>query len=178
MSFSKDNLIILKNLNPDELLGLENTKLFIDDRYLVFYRTKYSVREIVKLLEDSFHEYIKLYQDEIDEDTKTELKLLINEAIKGYDIFSETYNYREDRRELITNTKETISLMLEDAENKEIDTPIINEDNNNDDLERNTEPNNESPENTSTVNYIIFQIINGWYSFTNYINETFTYFFY
>ena len=45
MSFSKENLIILKNLNPNELLGLEDTKLFIDERYLLFYRTKYSVRE-------------------------------------------------------------------------------------------------------------------------------------
>ena len=175
MSFSKDNLIILKNINPNELLGLEDTKLFIDERYLLFYRTKYSVREIVKILEDSFHEYIKLYQDEIDEDTKKELKLLIESAIKGYDIFSENYNYRENRRELITNTKETITLMLEDAENKQINTPIIIDDN--DDLERNTEPTNESPENTSTVNYIIVQIVNSWYTFTNYINETFNYIF-
>ena len=175
MSFSKDNLIILKNLNPDELLGLENTKLFIDDRYLVFYRTKYSVREIVKLLEDSFYQYIKLFQEETDEDTKKELKLLIDDAIKGYDIFSKTYYYREDRRKLITNTKETITLMLKDAENKENDNPSLTEEN--EDLERNTES-SESPENISTMNYIIFQIVNGWYSFTNYINETFTYFFY
>ena len=174
MSFCKDNLIILKNLNSGELLGLENTNLFIDDRYLVFYRTKYSVREIVKLLEDSFYQYIKLYQEETDEDTKKELKLLIDDAIKGYDIFSKTYYYREDRRKLITNTKETITLMLKDAENKDVDTPVL--DNENEDLERNTD-NNEGPENISTVNYIIFHIVNGWYSFTNYINETFTYFF-
>ena len=64
--------------------------------------------------------------------------------------------------------------MLKDAENKDVDTPVLDE---NEDLERNTD-NNESPENISTVNYIIFQIVNGWYSFTNYINETFTYFFY
>ena len=181
MSFSKDNLIILKDIKPNELLALEDNKIFIDNRYLLLYRTKYSVREIISVIDSNFKDYIELYKNTEEEEEKNKIKCLIDNALNGYDIMSDNYSYREDRKELIKTTKDNIDLLIQNVEN-EIETDYHqsnqnddNQENNQDNKENNSNKNKESE--PSTLNYIMTQIINSLLSITDYMSETYNFFF-
>ena len=177
MSFSKDNLIILKDIKPNELLALEDNKIFIDNRYLLLYRTKYSVRELINVIDSNFKDYIELYKNTEEEEEKNKIKCLIYNALNGYDIMSDNYSYREDRKELIKTTKDDIIILIQKVENEiETDNHQSNQtDDNQENKENNSNKNKESE--PSTLNYIMTQIINSLLSITDYISETYNFFF-
>ena len=183
MSFSKDNLKILKDIKPNELLALEDNKIFIDNRYLLLYRTKYSVREIISVIDSNFKDCINLYKNTEKEEEKNKIKCLINDALNGYDIMSDNYSYREDRKELIKTTKDNIDLLIQNVEN-EIETDYHqsnqtddNQENNNQDKKENNNRNRNKESEPSTLNYIMTQIINSLLSITDYMSETYNFFF-
>ena len=182
MSFSKDNLIILKDIKPNEFLALEDNKIFIDNRYLLLYRTKYSVREIISVIDSNFKDCIELYKNTEEEEEKNKIKCLINKALNGYDVMSDNYSYREDRKELIKTTKDNINLLIQKVEdeiktdNHQSNQTDDNQENNNQDNKENNSNKNKESE-PSTLNYIMTQIINSLLSITDYISETYNFFF-
>ena len=173
MSFSKDNLLILQDIKKDQLLGVENNKIFIDERYLVFYRTKYSVREIIKTLNESFKDCVNKYQEETNEDNKLKIKTIIENALKSYDILSDNYSYREDRKELINTTKDNINKLIKDMDNN----CDLEEDTSDSDTLSTDRELNESKEEISTLNYVITLFLDGLIKLSDYMSSTYNFFF-
>lgn len=143
-----DNLVILENIENNKL-SFSNDKLDIDNRYFVYYREKYCIDTIIKIIEDSFNEVIE-------NENKNENIENLNHSLEGLNKLIKNDYYNEDEKIKLLNLYDKLNKII-----KELESNDTNTDYNNIDIETEIEDNNKE---TNIFNYI-----------SNYVYDSFLY---
>jgi hypothetical protein len=123
----KNNLIII---GENKLVSIiDNDRLGIDDRYFNYYRTSYSIDDIINIVDKSFRVIflnlnLKVRQGVTDVEEET---IFINGAIESFHYFAANNFVSNDDKDKIVNLIKDYSLLLKEIQdlNKKKDHEII-----------------------------------------------------
>ncbi len=108
----KYNLEILKNLEADQTIYYDENRIYLDDRYLGFYRYGNNIVKINEIIKLSFIHYFNLLKMGLitDKKEKEEILELLRSSITGIKTLLNTYN--QSSRDVETINMESLKLDL------------------------------------------------------------------
>ena len=165
------NLEIIKNINPDTLIGYTKSEIVLDSRYLASYRPVFNFSKIILILTSSFTHYVSIYEfEKLKKNKGTYTKNLIIDSLKGLKIL-EANPYYKDHIEEINKLYENIDKSI-----KKIDEEYnyIEEDNKLDTIEENDYEYQKNKENCHE-NTLVNSLLSYFNELTNFLYQGITY---
>lgn len=165
------NLEIIKNINPDTLIGYTKSEIVLDSRYLASYRPVFNFSKIILILTSSFTHYVSIYEfEKLKKNKGTYTKNLIIDSLKGLKIL-EANPYYKDHIEEINKLYENIDKSIKKIDE---DYNYIEEDNKLDTIEENDYEYQKNKENCHE-NTLVNSLLSYFNEITNFLYQGITY---